>query len=281
MDLRILAAASLPLACCIAACGDNQTHLPPDRPGYTTDSGALTCIPNLDGKIDANELTPALGVDVSYLISPQGVDRNVDVVGKVVGGQRAWDFSIDYADDARVTMTASALTGKWYAATFPTGEFVAPFDAGHTLDGIYRHDADALWLLGLASTQENPPEGKTLFAYDTPIPVVRFPLAVGANWVATGSIVNGTIRGLPYAGKDVYEVEDHQTGKLVLRELTFEQAHEVRTHVTVSPAVGSSTSRRQVSFFMECFGEVARATSKPDEPSPDFTTTSELRRLGH
>ena len=43
--------------------------------------------------------------------------------------------------------------------------------------------------------------------------------------------------------------------------------------------VGASTSRRQVSFLFECFGEVARATSLPDETVVDFTTAAELRRL--
>jgi hypothetical protein len=36
---------------------------------------------------------------------------------------------------------------------------------------------------------------------------------------------------------------------------------------------------RQTSFFFECFGEVARATSQPNETQDDFTTAAELRRL--
>ena len=267
-------------ACCIAACGDNQTHPPPDRPAYTADSGALTCVPNLDGKIDSTELTPALGVGVSYLISPSGKERTVDLVGVVVDGKRSWNLAIDFADDARITATASAITGKWYAASFPQGEFTAPFDAAGALDGIYRHDESALWLLGIASNQPSPAEGKTLFVYDAPIPVVKFPLVVGAKWVSAATVINGTIRGLPYAGKDVYEIEDDQSGSLVLHDLTFQQVHHLRTHVTVSPSVGVATSQRQVSFFSECFGEVARATSKPNEPTPDFTIAAELRRLG-
>jgi len=52
----------------------------------------------------------------------------------------------------------------------------------------------------------------------------------------------------------------------------------MRTRVTVSPAVGSST--RQVSFFAECFAEVMRATSLNDEESANFTVAQQLRRLG-
>jgi hypothetical protein len=36
-----------------------------------------------------------------------------------------------------------------------------------------------------------------------------------------------------------------------------------------------------VSYFFECFGEVARATSQRDEPDPNFTEAAEVRRLGY
>ena len=92
--------------------------------------------------------------------------------------------------------------------------------------------------------------------------------------------IDGTLRGLPYAGKDTYEVTADGVGEAVLPSLTFTQAHRVRTKVTVAPAVGASTSRRQVSLFFECFAEVVRATSKADESELDFATAAELRRIG-
>ena len=40
----------------LAGCGENQTPLP-DRPSYTAaDGGILECVPNLDGRIDADEM---------------------------------------------------------------------------------------------------------------------------------------------------------------------------------------------------------------------------------
>jgi len=69
-------------------------------------------------------------------------------------------------------------------------------------------------------------------------------------------------------------------GELVLPDVTFTQALRVRTRTTIEPLVGQSTSQRQVSFFFECFGEVARATSLVDEPLEDFQTALEVRRLG-
>ena len=50
--------------------------------------------------------------------------------------------------------------------------------------------------------------------------------------------------------------------------------------LTIEPAVGASDHPPAVGFLFECFGEVARATSLDGETKDDFTTTSELRRLG-
>jgi hypothetical protein len=44
--------------------------------------------------------------------------------------------------------------------------------------------------------------------------------------------------------------------------------------------VGIPTTRRQVGFLTECYGEVARATSENNEPTEDFTRAAELRRVG-
>jgi hypothetical protein len=67
---------------------------------------------------------------------------------------------------------------------------------------------------------------------------------------------------------------------MILPHLTFTDAYRVRTKVTVEPAVGGVTvTRRQVSFLFECFGEVARATSRDDEALEDFTQAAEVRRF--
>ncbi len=263
----------------LSGCGDNQTHV--DRPSYVgPDATSLSCIPNLDGHVDPSELQPALDVPASYLVNPSGKNRDVDVVGKVLDGRKNWSFGIDFADDAKVTIIATGLTGKWYQASFPSGQFITPFDLGGTLEQIFRKDDSGLFLLGVASTRPDAPEGKTLLVYDVPIPVIKLPLTAGSSWVAAGSVTGATLRGLPYAGKDTYEVEDVELGQLVLHDYTFQQVHRLRTKVTVAPAAGASTVQRQVSFIAECFGEVTRVTSAANEPNPDFGTATELRRLG-
>ena len=256
----------------IAGCSENLTH-PTDRAAYqVTDPAPLACVPNLDGRIDSGEIGAAIGYQVSYLV---GADRKVDTRGTVgADGVRTWDLSVDYADDTLDRVTPVEVRAQWFAPEFPDGRFVTPAEGG--LLGIYRQDADAVWLLGFAS----PDEGDTLLIYEAPVAVLRFPVQDGQSWVAVGRIAHGTLRGLPYAGRDVYQVRVDGAGRVELPDLTFTQAHRVRTYLVVEPSVGAATSVRQVSFFFECFGEVARIRSRLGEAEEDFDTAAELRRIG-
>lgn len=273
------------VALLLGACGDNRTFpmREPYRPG---EPGPLDCVPNLDGRIDAEELAPALGVRVGLLVSPAGTERMVDLVGAVIDERRVWDLSLDYADDQLARLSASALEEHWFADDFAVvtaglgGEtFVSPVDAGARVLGVYHHDAQALSLLGTASAVMDPPEGRTLLVYEAPVALYRFPIAAGAEHVSVGEVRGGIFRGLPYAGRDTYEVRAVAAGRLELPDLSFTQAQRVDVRVTVAPAAGATTTQRQTSFLFECFGEVARATSAVGESNADFTAAAELRRL--
>lgn len=274
-----VAAALLGLLGC--GCDDNLTH--PEGPEAFEPAPVtpLACVPNLDGRIEADELAPALGVPVSFLVSPDGVERGVDLAGVVdEDGRRVWDWAAEDPTDQVATFQAAAITGRWYASSFPSGAFVVPIDAGLATEGVYTHDEDAILLHGLASAEEAPIAGQSLLVYETPIAVYRFPLEPGQTWTTSGDVKNGVLFGLPYAGRDTYEVSVEGGGRLMLPDLSFSQALRVSTRVVVSPAVGAPTSRRQVSFLFECFGEVARATSRADEEAEDFGVAAEVRRLG-
>jgi hypothetical protein len=269
----------LTLTAALAGCGENLTR---DRdPVKGTEPPNLTCVPDLDGSIGPDELKAAIGVPASYLVSPAGKSRDVDLAGTSdETGAPIWDFSQDFADDQLAFIEAQSLSGKWYESSFPEAEFSAPADAAGTIQAVYRHTDDALFLLGLASTEEDPKQGKTLLVYDEPIGLYQFPIEPGKKWVASADVVDGTAFGLPYAGKDTYEVEVGPTGTLELFDYIFEQVHRVKLHVVQEPAVGASVSTRQTQFLFECFGEVTRVTSEPGEEKDDFTTAAEVRRLG-
>ncbi len=260
------------------ACDANLT---PPAEGVDAGNAEIACLPNLDGQIEAFEVPVTLHTPVDFYVSPDGTA--IDLVGQVdEDGKRVWDFSEQSPSDARVQASVAPLAEKWYASSFPGGEFVLPtdFGAGSNVDGIYSVDDDGLWLYGVASSEPEPAAGTTLLPYDEPVALYRFPLAPGDAWTEVGTLTNGELAGLPYNGTDTYEVEVDGTGRLELPYISFEQTHRIRIRVVVAPAVGGvTTSRRQVSFLFECFGEVAQATSRVDEPDRDFTTAAELRRL--
>lgn len=277
MNTRILC--SVFMVAVVGACSDNLT--PPSKPAYVSPGASpSTCVPNLDGAIDSVELAPLLDVPTRLLVSPAGVERTTSVTPVAKDGKNVWDYSIDYADDQSAELKATSIKGKWYASSFPEDAFALPFDVGGAFDAVYRHDASALALLGLASKTETPAEGKTLWVYTAPVKLYQFPLTPGSSYTVTGDVQNGTARGVPYAAKDTYEVKVDAAGQVELPDLIFEQALRVRVTATVTPVAGAPIVTRQVSFLSECAGEIARVTSKAGEPSEDFTTAKELRRLG-
>lgn len=268
------------LACALVGCGDNQT-IPDRSPFVAGEPAPLECVPNLDGMIDATELQTAIGVPVRFLVTPEGTTREIDQVGTPGDdGTLTWDFATDYADDQLFTLRPQTLEDRWYASQFPADAFRTPFDPAARLDTIGRNTPDGLELLGLASAEENPAEGQTLLIYTPPIVALQYPVVPGDGYVSQGDVVDGTLRGLPYAGTDTYEVAVAASGSLDLPQIGFDQVMQVQTRVTVSPSVGEPTTQRQTSYFFECFAEVARAVSLPGEPNANFTTAAQLWRLG-
>lgn len=262
-------------------CSDNLTPQP-ELPSYQSEQPVeLDCVPDLDERIDADELTAAIGVPVRYRINPAGTEVEVDLAGaRDSSGIRVWDWSFQNPGDQQLTVAADEMDGKWYAGSFPDGQFVTDLDAAGREEAIYSSGPSGLLLHGFASVEEEPENGQTLFIYKDPVIVYPFPIEPGKTWVSTGIVENGLFRGLPYAGRDVYEGSVDAIGEIWLPDIRFEQAHKVTTSVNVQPAVGQSTSRKQVSFLFECFGEVARAVSQDNETDDNFTVATEVRRLG-
>lgn len=263
-----------PVGCGPRPEGEEEDYDPYERP----DVGELECVPNLDGKVSADELQPALGVAAKYLVSPSGSRRSVDLEGEMNNGTRTWDWSRERDSDQSAEIVARGIEDAWYADSFPNGDFALPVDLAGSIDGIYRTTDSKMLLLGLASREESPDEGKTLLPYESPVDVYRFPIEEGQQWVSVGDVENGKLRGVTYSGKDTYRVEVGAVGEMRLPDFGFEQVHRVDTQVTVE-APGGTVQRRQVSFIAECFGEVARATSPDGVTKQNFDEAKEVRRL--
>jgi len=257
-------------------CGDNLTH----RAGFGEDSGVFECLPNLDGQLDGDELPVAFGVSTAYLVSPSGAEQEVDVAGSVDDtGRLVWNWTFSVTDDETVWFAPTAITERWYDAHFSDGEFAIPLDASGTVEAVYRRDDTALWLLGMASVEADPAEGQTLIVYDEPVVLYALPIELEAEWSSVGTYSNGFLRGQPIAGQDEYTGAVDALGQMHLPGVTFAYAYRVRLDVTAQTIVGDPVTQRQVSFVSECFGEIARATSRLGEGEPDFDTATEVRRF--
>lgn len=261
----LLVLASVPLV----ACGVNLTP----QPDPATE--LPTCVPNRDGTITAAELPIALGATSTYYT---GTNRPFDSQGTQHGDTLIYDLTPELPDDDLIELGPTALGSQWYASSFAGGQFVV--DAGSGLDGIYHQDAQALWLDGIASHEELPAAGKTLIVYATPLPALRFPVTAGEHYDVTVSIPGGTIAGLPFIGTDQLTVDVGGAGRLDLPYVNFSPVLRVQSLATRRPSTGTPVvTKRTTLFLFECFGEVARAESRVDEPDADFTTATYLRRF--
>ena len=129
----------------VAGCGTNRTH--PMRLPWDGDAAVppLGCVPNLDGLIEARELEPTIGTPVSFLVSPAGEERTVDLVGVPIGdGDTRWDLGTDFGSDRVARIVALDPTVAWYGGDFPTAEVAVPTDPGGATDALYRLDDSGL-----------------------------------------------------------------------------------------------------------------------------------------
>ncbi len=232
----------------LAACGVNETpqpEAPPELP---------SCVPNRDGVLTADELPIAFDATASYYVSTGGT-FTVDLEGPV------WDLSEERAPDQVIALGPQRLGGQWYAGNYPQGQFV--IDAGDGLEGIYHQDDQALWLDGTASREMSPAGGRTLVIYDRPLAVLRFPLKDGDTFVSSAQHMGSTIAGLPFQGADEVTVSVTGDGRVDVPYVRFSPAFLVDTRVRRTSA-GPEATRRSYIFLFECFGEVARADSRPN-----------------
>lgn len=259
--LRHIALVAVPA---LAACGTNETPQPDVTPVLPS------CVPDRTGGITADELPIAIDATLTYYASANGtVDQDAS--------DGMWDLSQELASDDVIALGPVALREQWYAAMFPVGQFVV--DSGSGLEGIYHQDERGLWLDGIASHDDAPAAGKTLIIYPQPLPALRFPVQVGDAFSTTVAI-SATINGLPFNGTDELAVDVADSSELDVPYVRFEPALRVRTRAVRTPGSGGAAVARRTTLWMfECFGEVARAESKLDEPDPDFTSAAYVRRF--
>jgi hypothetical protein len=240
--------------------------------GVAPDLGPL-CTGNNDGVIARNELAFPVGASVNYLGNPTGTTVMVSPDGSMTAAGQQWDLTSTAGDVHKLTLENIAT--KWFAASFPTATYATTTDLATNTLGIFRVQDDGLYILGYASEAPN----QTLLVYDAPVLSFRFPASLGQSWVSAAHVVNGTLNGMPYAGLDTYKISVDARGKAVLPFLDFDNTLRVHVDLTSTVPGGISVTRIQYLFFHECYGELGRMVSVPNEPNETFTSAAEFRRL--
>ncbi len=270
------------LVVCLAlpACAAGPVDPPPQGVdgGFVPapDAPAPQCRGNRDGVIAREEVVFAPGVEVRYRVNPAGTLARVAPAGTMrPDGTRAWDLT----DRSGATVTLSLLdaTTQWFAPRFAGARYAARLDPRSPNLGVYRASEAAVELLGVAGARE---ADGTLVRYETPVALLRFPLRVGATWVAESTTVESMVENTPVAARDRYEVTVDARGEVRLPEVTFPDALRVRVELTQRFPAGPGRRSIQYLWMTECYGEVARMTSSDNEVDPNFAMATEFRRLG-
>ena len=247
------------------------------------DTGGL-CLENNDGVNEAAEMPVATGASPSYVANAPGTLAPVDVDGEPgADGERVWDFTAG-SDAAKAVLFVKAPEGYWFADHFPSATFVSPLSVQDpSILAAYLANADGVWLLGIASSKENPAAGKTLLVYDTPVPLFQFPLTPGATYAATSTFKDARLMGVPQAGTETYSITVDAVGTVKLPVFTIEHALRLRIEVRQKFVISTSPDpipSIQYLWVKECVGELARATSGMGETDLHFAQAKEFRRLG-
>ncbi len=237
---------------------------------------APQCRGNRDSVIARSEVAFAPGLEVRYRVNPVGTLAIVSPRGTPrPDGTTAWDFT-DRSGDT-VSLTLVTADTQWFASRFPGAQYAARLDPRSPNLGVYRASDSAVELLGVAGARE---ADGTLLRYDAPIALLRFPLSMGNAWTAEATTVDSMVENTPVATRDRYDVTVDARGEVRLPELTFADALRVRVELTQRFPAGPGRRQIQYLWMVECYGEIARMTSREGEVDPAFTMASEFRRLG-
>lgn len=271
-----MSALVLALALALAGCSAGDDPLFADG-GGGSDGGPLpdaaNCLPNNDGVIDIDEVAFLPGLAVTYRINDPGSTVAIDVAGKTVGGGLEWDFSA--RDGVTFTTALEEVKDQWWAPLFPNASHAVPSDSSGKNLQVVQVDGNRLLLLGVVSRANDV----TRLVYDKPVLFLRFPLKVGDSYSTTAQAPNGKLEGLPIATEDTYTVKIDALGTVRLPFVKLAKTLRIRVDVQTKAVGGVENSVKQVQWFHECYGEIARVVSKTGETQANFTEATEFRRL--
>jgi hypothetical protein len=254
---------------------------------YDFDAGP-GCMANKDGLITHDEVPLGPGLKATFQVA---VNETIDTAGTNNNdGTYTWDFTVKYASDQSVIVQTLSPTGTYWAKDFAKATYASKLSQEDTLLGVFEYGATTLSLLGDVSPTTGGAKD-TKLTYDTPIPILKFPFKKDDVWKTTSN-AGGTYQGTTIAAAyytETYDTVVDKTGTVKTPFATF-QALRVATLLTQDVnfiTYHTITITRTYAWVTECYGTIAKATSKsasssittPTAPIVDFTDSAELMRI--
>jgi hypothetical protein len=252
---------------------DDEQDSDADLQDSDVDDGRL-CPANNDGVLQRAEVLVSFDAALVYRAPPRGQQVPVELAGTMEDETLTWHFEAPVAGERVLEEQATSIEGTWFEEEFPSATHVAPLSEAHGYDGVYQLDDDALWLLGFVSQDD---EG-TRVTYDPPVPLLRFPLAVGDTWTVT-TTGSGWMSGFMFYDTEEYRLTADAAGVVVVPAGRFPV---IRVRSEVTQTIGLLQTRRiAYSFMAECWGRVAQVASRDNERELEFEMATDYRRLAY
>lgn len=235
------------------------------------DGGPVACTPNGDGVVTRSEVPFLVGAQAHWRAAAHVPFDTAGVAQ--ADGARAWDASTQLPGDKAILLHTDALEGAWFADQFPGATYASRLSQESDLIGVFQVTADALLLRGVVS----PTDGltRTLLTYSPPVPMLAFPLTMGAHWQQTAT-VSGQAQGLLVGYAEAYDlhVDAHGTFATPLGKFPV-----LRVRVAIDRPLTLLPSRRSLLFVAECMGTIAAIDLESSDPASEPTSAASLRRI--
>ncbi|PKN58074.1 MAG: hypothetical protein CVU56_07660 [Deltaproteobacteria bacterium HGW-Deltaproteobacteria-14] len=277
------------------AAGPGDTTATDTAPDTATDTAGGLCHPNHDQVVSRSEAPFGPGFSANYRTTTD-VTGSYDSALTCASDACAWDLRDVPGATADVIDETINPAGTWWGtepafadATFGAvlGQFNLSYFYWNICDqtqvGVYRVSDDALLLLGIVSEKES--DGTEL-VYDPPLPILKFPLALGDSWT-----VDSTATG-PLCGSFAdYNIDWTATTTVdaagTVRTPYGDFADTLRVNTVLERHLGIGvlpTSVRTHTFVAECFTSVAVVTSAEgadDESDGEIRDAAQVKRLAN
>ncbi|HEX3343046.1 MAG TPA: hypothetical protein VHS09_00685 [Polyangiaceae bacterium] len=244
------------------------------------DDASTGCIPNDDGTVTRAELPMLAGLHASFAITT--ATQTMGTAGTAQpDGSTDWDFSAALSGDQTVVITTNAPAGQWFAAQFTSATYTTTLSETEPFLGVYQATAASLLLQGVVAPTNAAPV--TELSYSPSAEILAVPLQMGTTWTST-STVTGKADGIASDYTEKYDSVVDAHGTLKVPYGTF-QVLRVQTTLTRTIVPVTDVETTQVmTFIAECFGPVAKLTSKTTTapqavPGNAFTSVAEAWRL--